>query len=144
MPRAGVGHRPRDRGSARGGSHLGNLGICYAGLEQTARSIEYYEQALVIDRVIGNRRGSISPRLVCVMLPGTNPLCNLTTANRLGCSARNRKPFLRSWAYGSLGSCYANLGQTTRAIEYHEQALVIDREIGGSAGGGCLGNLSEA
>ena len=39
------------------GAWLGNLGNCYADLGQTARAIEYYEQALAIAREIGDRRG---------------------------------------------------------------------------------------
>jgi len=30
---------------------------------------------------------------------------------------------------GNLGSAYADLGETRRAIQFHEQALLIDREI---------------
>ena len=43
---------------------------------------------------------------------------------------------------GNLGSAYAALGETRRAIEYHEGALAIDREIGDRRGE-CqdLGNL---
>ena len=37
---------------------------------------------------------------------------------------------------GNLGNCYAGLGQSARAIEYHEQALVIDRGSGIAAGRG--------
>jgi len=35
---------------------------------------------------------------------------------------------------GNLGNAYAALGETRKAIEYHEQALVIDREIGDRRG----------
>ncbi len=38
-----------------------------------------------------------------------------------------------------------NLGETRKAIEFHEQALVIDREIGDRRGEGAdLGNLGIA
>ena len=33
-------------------------------------------------------------------------------------------------ALGDLGNVYANLGEPRRAIEYHEQTLVILRELG--------------
>ena len=39
-------------------------------------------------------------------------------------------------ALGNLGSAYAHLGGTRRAIEYYEQALAIDREIGDRGGEG--------
>lgn len=38
-------------------THLGNLGNAYADLGETRRAIEFYEQALAIDREIGDRRG---------------------------------------------------------------------------------------
>ena len=48
----------REIGDRAGKGHdLGNLGNCYAGLGQTARAIESYEQALVIAREIGDRLG---------------------------------------------------------------------------------------
>ncbi|HEY9152690.1 MAG TPA: NB-ARC domain-containing protein [Anaerolineales bacterium] len=39
------------------GIHLGNLGKTYAELSEVRKAIEFYEQALAIDREIGNRRG---------------------------------------------------------------------------------------
>ncbi len=46
---------------------------------------------------------------------------------------------------GNLGNAYADLGEVRKAIEYHEQALVIDREIGDRRGEGAdLGNLGLA
>ena len=46
---------------------------------------------------------------------------------------------------GNLGNAYVNLGETCRAIEHHEQALIIDREIGDRRGeGNALYNTSLA
>ena len=36
---------------------LGNLGLAYADLGESRKAIENYEQALKIDREIGDRRG---------------------------------------------------------------------------------------
>jgi tetratricopeptide (TPR) repeat protein len=48
-------------------------------------------------------------------------------------------------ALGSLGLAYADLGETRRAIQFHEQALPILREIGDCRGeGAVLGNLGLA
>jgi tetratricopeptide (TPR) repeat protein len=41
---------------------LGNLGLAYADLGDARRAIELYEQALVIDREIGDRRGEGADR----------------------------------------------------------------------------------
>ena len=43
---------------------------------------------------------------------------------------------------GNLADRYADLGQTQRAIEFHEQALAIAREIGDRSGEGPLGKLA--
>ena len=46
---------------------------------------------------------------------------------------------------GNLGIAYADLGETRRAIDFHEQALTISREIGDRRGeGAALGNLGLA
>jgi len=46
---------------------------------------------------------------------------------------------------GNLGLAYANLGETRKAIELHEQRLIIAREIGDRRGeGNALGNLGLA
>jgi tetratricopeptide (TPR) repeat protein len=48
-------------------------------------------------------------------------------------------------ALGNLGSAYADLGETRRAIQFYEQALLIFRETGNRRGeGGVLGNLGIA
>src|SRR4051812_18531330 len=41
-------------------------------------------------------------------------------------------------ALGSLGNAYADLGETSRAIQFHEQALLIFREIGDRQGEGTV------
>jgi tetratricopeptide (TPR) repeat protein len=46
---------------------------------------------------------------------------------------------------GNLGLAYSDLGETKKAIEYHEQALKTQREIGNRSGeGAVLGNLGLA
>ncbi|HYH84078.1 MAG TPA: tetratricopeptide repeat protein [Pyrinomonadaceae bacterium] len=46
---------------------------------------------------------------------------------------------------GNLGIAYAALGETRRAVEFHEQALIVLREIGDRRGeGSVLGNLGLA
>ncbi|MBZ5668975.1 MAG: tetratricopeptide repeat protein, partial [Acidobacteriia bacterium] len=46
---------------------------------------------------------------------------------------------------GNLGLAYAALGETRRAIEYHQQGLTVLREIGDRRGeGNVLGNLGIA
>jgi tetratricopeptide (TPR) repeat protein len=63
----------------------------------------------------------------------------LAAARRL-----NRRRY-KGIALGNLGLAYADLGETSRAIEYYEQHLTIAREIGDRRGEGiALGNLGLA
>lgn len=97
-------------------THLSNLGTAYFYLGNYRRAVEYHEQALAIDREIG-------------------------------AASRNEVERTAAWqgvsqALSNLGVVYKNLGEYRRAIEYHEQALAIDREISDRrAEGEALGNL---
>jgi tetratricopeptide (TPR) repeat protein len=127
---------------------LRKLGILHHSLGEVARAIEHYEQALVIDREIGDR-GSEGVELG-----------NLGYAySDLGEPARAIEYYEQalqiarelgdrynegSWL-GNLGSIYGRLGEVARAIEYFEQALEIAQEIGNRSGeGASLGNLGNA
>jgi tetratricopeptide (TPR) repeat protein len=102
------------------GNHVGNLGLAYHSLGQAERAIEYYQQALAIDHEI----------------------CAASTAGSLEWIDARRG---EGADLGNLGCAYAILGQAKRAIEYHEQALAISREISDRRGEGAnLGNLGQA
>ncbi|RJF81593.1 hypothetical protein D3877_15770 [Azospirillum cavernae] len=58
---------------------------------------------------------------------------------------RMGNPGLAANHLGNLGNAHADLGETRRAIEFHEQALAISQEIGDRRGEGQdLGNLGNA
>ena len=60
-------------------------------------------------------------------------------------SRRSKDKGLEGVHLGNLGLAYAALGDSKKAIEYHEQALAIAREIGDRRGeGNALGNLGLA
>jgi tetratricopeptide (TPR) repeat protein len=127
---------------------LGNLGNAYFNLGQVEKAIEYYEQALVISKEIGDRRGE------------GNHLGNLGNAySHLGQVEKaidyHEQALVISKEIGdrrgegadlgNLGLAYSHLGQVEKAIEYYEQALVISKEIGDRRGEGAdLGNLGNA
>ncbi len=129
----------------RVGRLLGTLGLGYHRLGQVKQAIEYYEQALVISREIGDRQGEGSA------------LGNLGLAYRvlgevtkaieyhelaLDISREIGDRHSEGSILGNLGNAYHVLGEVTKAIGYHEQALVISREIGDRQGeGNDLGNL---
>ena len=57
---------------------------------------------------------------------------------------RDRRPRQRRHWLGNLGECYADLGQTEKAIEHYQQALAIARETGNRGNEGLwLGYLGE-
>jgi tetratricopeptide (TPR) repeat protein len=87
------------------GIHLGNLGLAYADLGEPRRAIEYHQQALAIAREI----------------------CAASTERSAEWADARRNEGIH---LGNLGLAYADLGEPRRAIEYHEQALAISREIG--------------
>jgi len=130
------------------GAFLTLLGLAYAALGETRRAIQLYEQALVIDREIGDRQGEGntlgSLGLACAALGETRRAIEyheqgLVVMREIGDRQGEGNTL------GNLGSAYANLGETRRAIELYEQALVIDREIGDCQGeGNTLGNLGNA
>ena len=130
------------------GNHLGNLGLAYAALGDARRAIDYYEQALAIDREIGDWRGE-----------GVD-LANLGNAyTDQGDARRAIDYYEQALAIAKeigdrynegvdldhLGNAYRALDNARRAIDYYEQALAVAREIGDRHGEGTrLGNLGNA
>jgi len=126
----------------------GNLGSTYYSLGDYQKAIEYYEQALVISREIGDRhadgirRGNLGN--VYMDLGQVEKAIEyyeqaLVISREIG----NRRG--EGNRLGNLGNAYRDKGQVEKAIEYHEQALVISREIGDRRGEGAdLGSLGIA
>lgn len=127
------------------GSWLTSRGLAYAALGQVEKAIEYYEQALSIDREIGDRRGE-----------GAD-LGNLGNAYAdLGQVKKAIGYYEQALVIdqevgdqqgeeadlGNLGNAYAVLGQVEHAVNYFEKAMVIAKEIGDRRGeGNQLSNL---
>ena len=130
------------------GSVLNNIGSAYVRLCQEDKAIEYYDQALVIAREIGDRRGEGAVLgnigLAYHALGQVDKAIEyyeqaLVIAREIG-DRRGEGADL-----GNLGLAYYQLGQMDKAIEYYEQALVIAREIGDRRNeGNWLGNTGIA
>jgi tetratricopeptide (TPR) repeat protein len=128
--------------------NLLNLGSAYHRLGEVRRAIEFYEQALAIDREIGDRGGEGSDLgnigLGYVDLGEVRRAIEfheqaLTIHREIGDRGGEGADLL------NLGSAYHRLGEVRRAIEFYEQALTIHREIGDRLGEGtALGNISLA
>ncbi len=106
-------------------TRLGNLGIAYAALGDAGKAIEYYEQALVIAREIGDRRGEGAALgnlgIAYADLGDARKAIEyyeqaLAIAREIG----DRRG--EGAALGNLGIAYAALGDARKAIEYYEQA----------------------
>ena len=119
------------------GVHLGNLGLAYADLGDARKAIEFYEQALVIARDLGDKRTEgkwlETIGLVYAALGDVDKAIEfyeqaLVIARDIG-DKRNEGVWL-----GNLGIAYADLGETRKAIEFHEQNRDIAREIGDRRG----------
>ena len=168
-------------GTVREGISLNNLGSCYSVLGQTARAIDYHEQALAINREVSDRRGegiglgnlgSATPPWAKWPAPSTttsspwpsrarwatgaargSPLATWAPATASwarrpapSTSTSNPWPSRARWGTDQRGDrsrttwafATASLGQTARAIDYHEQYLAIARELGDRRGEGCM------
>jgi tetratricopeptide (TPR) repeat protein len=118
---------------------VGNLGSAYRSIGQVLKAIVSYEQALAIEREVGDksREGPWLSNLgTCYTELGQTRRAIKVVEQALAIE-REVGDKLREGAWlGNLGTCYAHLGQTRRAIELYEQALVIDREVGNKYGEG--------
>ncbi len=119
------------------GRLLGTVANVHYRLAEVEKATGYYEQALVISREIGDRRGE------------GNRLGNLGLAyadlGEVGKAIDYYEQALvisreigdrrgESNHLGNLGLAYANLGEVEKAIGYHEQALDIERDTGEQRG----------
>ncbi len=121
------------------GVWLGNLGNCYADLGQTHRAIEFHEQALAIAREIGDRRGEgndLGNLGNCYYSWAKPAAPSSFTSRRWPLPARLATGVGKGLTSATWATATARLGQTRRAIEFHEQALAIRREIGDRRGQG--------
>ncbi len=126
-------------------NHLANLGLAHAALGETRRAIEFYQQALVITREFGDRRGEgvhlSNLGSAHVALGETRRAIDfhqqaLTIAREIG-DRRGEGNRL-----GNLGNAHVALGEIRRAIDFYQQTLAIAREIGDRRGeGNTFGNL---
>jgi len=124
---------------------LGNLANGYAALGETRRAIDLYEQALVIARDLGDRRGE-------EVHLGNLGLCYADLGETRRAIDYHEQALVidreiddrggEAADLTNLGNRHAALGETRRAIDSYEQALVIDREIDDRRGEATnLGNL---
>jgi tetratricopeptide (TPR) repeat protein len=114
-------------------ANLGSLGNAYRPLGQVERTIEFYEQALVVDRKIGDRQGE--GRDLSNLGRAYHDLGQFKQAIRLleEALAIDREIGDRreeGGCLGTLGLAYRDLGQIRQAIKLHEGALAVAHEIG--------------
>jgi tetratricopeptide (TPR) repeat protein len=112
---------------------LCNLGVCSESLGKITQAIDYYQQALTIDREIADRQGEgidLGNLGGCYANLGQIEQAIEYREQALAIAREIGDRNSEGRHLGSLGLAYASIGQITRAIEHHEQALAIAREIG--------------
>ena len=130
------------------GRLVGTIGNAYVALGEPQSAIAQFEQALVISREIGDRRGE------GITLSNLgNAYTSLGDARRaieqyqqaLVLLSKVGERHAEGLTLGNLGVSFAALGEFRRAIDFHEQNLAIVREVGDrQAEGAALGNLGIA
>jgi len=112
---------------------LGSLGIVYYQLNKVEKAIDYYQQALIINREINNREregqnlgnlgnayadlSEVKKAIDCLQQA-------LTISQEI-----NDRHGEGQYLY-NLGIIYADLGKAEKAIDYYQQALAISQETG--------------
>lgn len=138
--------------------HLGNLGNAYLDLGEPCRAREFYEQALIIAREIGDKRNegcwlgnlgitykNLDPRRAIELyeqaLAISREVCAVSQDEVERTAARRDE----AKNLMNIGNAYYGLSDIPGAIQFHEQALPAFREIGDRWGeGATLGNLGIA
>ena len=117
----------------------GTLGTAHYRLSQIDRAIGYHQQALVIQREIGDRGGEGSALGNLGLAYAALGQVDQAIAHYQQALVISREIGDRGGegsALGNLGVAYRRLGQVDQAIDHHQQALVIHREIGDRRGEG--------
>jgi tetratricopeptide (TPR) repeat protein len=112
--------------------NLNNLGLACNALGYAERAIEFFEQALVLFREIGDRswEGAVLGNLgyAYLVLGQFERAIKLFEEALVIAREINDREGEGVWL-GSLGDAYHELGQFERTIKFYEQALAIAREM---------------
>jgi tetratricopeptide (TPR) repeat protein len=121
------------------------VGTSYGSLGKIQEALDYFEQALVISREVGN--GSMEGTTLNNLGQLYNALGKMQEAldyfeQALVISREVGNRPMEGTTLNNLGMVYSNLGKMQEALDYYEQALVISREVGNRPGeGSTLNNL---
>lgn len=116
---------------------LASMGNAYSHLGEPRKAIEYYQQAFIISKEIGDKQGEGEAignlgneysHLGELRKAIKYYEKSLKIAREMGCR------YGESAALGNLGTAYTDLREPRKAIEYYEQALEISIEIGDRRG----------
>ena len=110
------------------GAYLGELGIVYSKLQKVERAVDYYNQALNIFRLIGdklseaNQLGNLG---IAYYQQGEveQAICHYNLALEIYHLMGNRQGEANQ--LGNLGAAYYRLGRIKQAIKYYNQVLEI-------------------
>ncbi|MDP2046730.1 MAG: CHAT domain-containing tetratricopeptide repeat protein, partial [Deltaproteobacteria bacterium] len=110
---------------------LSNLGWVYSAMGQYDRALEYYQQALAIDREIKRGRrfeaGGLSALGGLYADLGQYDRALEYKQQALAINKEAKDCFLQGGLLSSLGGHYSRMGQYDKAREYYQQALAVHR-----------------
>jgi tetratricopeptide (TPR) repeat protein/transcriptional regulator with XRE-family HTH domain len=111
---------------------LNNLGMAY-GVQRRAESVTYLEQALALNRELGNGPGVAQAATNIAMTHfalGNMAEARAAAQRSIDIERKMGNRFGEGIALGILGSACRELGQPGKAIEFLDQALAISRDVG--------------
>ena len=111
---------------------LNNLGLAYAALGDTKKAIEFYEQALEIERKDGwHRDETVTLGHLGNAHAGFGEVIRAIEYNEqaLVIARGNGERRGEGNALNNLGNRYAELGDLQKALEFHKKALLIRRQV---------------
>jgi len=116
---------------------LNNLGGVYNSLGEKQQALEFYNQALLLTRAMGDRGGE------AITLHNLGSVYNSLGEKQQALEFYNKAlPLLRAVGdrrgeaatLTSIGSLYSSLGEKQQALEFYNQALPLRRAVGDKSG----------
>ncbi len=116
---------------------LSNIGAVYDALGEKQKALDYYQQALHLDRAVGDRSGEANTRnniggVYSDLGEKQKALDYFQQALPLWRAVGNRSG--EAVTLNNIGAVYDALGEKQKALDYYQQALPLRRAVGDRSG----------